>query len=96
MNANDNHHRAIFQSIPQKAMLERDLIPDIAHAACTENKKLPAPAALTGWPTCDPGGLLSVSIEKDVARDMDQLTVAQAMVMLIVLQLLAGRRVFRR
>jgi hypothetical protein len=96
MNANDHLHRLIFQSIPQKAMLERDLIPDLSTAACAEYKRVPAPATLTSGLICDLRGLQGASIEMDEAPDRDQLTVAQAMVLLIVLHLLAGGRVFQR
>jgi exoribonuclease-2 len=79
LNANDKHHRAILQSIAYKAMLERGLLPDFSAAALAELEKIQAPAALNGEPTRDLRGLLWASIDNDDSRDMDQLTVAEAM-----------------
>jgi ribonuclease R len=79
MNAIDKHHRAILQSIAHKAMLERGLLPDFSSAALAELEKIQAPAALIGEPTRDLRGLLWASIDNDDSRDMDQLTVAEAM-----------------
>jgi ribonuclease R len=79
MNANDKHHRAILQSIAHKAMLERGLLPDFSSAALAELEKIQAPAALYGELTSDLRGLLWASIDNDDSRDLDQLTVAEAM-----------------
>ena len=79
MNANDQHHRAILQSIAHKAMLERGLFPDFSIAALAELEKIQAPAALNGEPTHDLRGLIWASIDNDDSRDLDQLTVAEAM-----------------
>ena len=45
MNANDKQHRAILQSIAQRAMLERGLLPDFSAEALAELDKIQAPAA---------------------------------------------------
>jgi exoribonuclease-2 len=79
VNANDKHHRTLLQDIAHKAMLERGLLPDFSAAALAELEKIQAPAALNGEPTRDLRGLLWASIDNDDSRDLDQLTVAEAM-----------------
>ena len=79
MNAMDKHHRSILQDIAHKAMLERGLLPDFSAAALAELEKIQAPASLNGEPTRDLRGLLWASIDNDDSRDLDQLTVAEAM-----------------
>jgi exoribonuclease-2 len=85
MNANDKQHRAILQSIAQRAMVERGLLPDFSAQALAELVRLQAPAVMNGEPVGDPFGirdlreLLWASIDNDDSRDLDQLTVAEAM-----------------
>ena len=79
MNANDQHHRAILQSIAHRAMLERGLLPDFPTAALAELEKIQAPAALNGEATRDLRGLLWASIDNDDSLDLDQVTVAEEM-----------------
>ena len=45
MNVNDKQHRAILQSIAERAMLERGLLPDFSAEALAELAKIQAPAA---------------------------------------------------
>jgi len=85
MSTNNQHHRAILQNIAHHAMLERGLLPDFSNAALTELDRLQAPV----MEKSAPGGteyrirdmryLLWASIDNDDSRDLDQLTVAQAL-----------------
>jgi VacB/RNase II family 3'-5' exoribonuclease len=85
MNAKDKQHRALLQSIAQRAMLERGLLPDFSAEALAELGRIQAPAATNGEPVGDPFGirdlrdLVWASIDNDDSRDLDQLTVAEAM-----------------
>jgi exoribonuclease-2 len=85
MNINDRHDRAILRGIAQQAMLERGLLPDFSAAALVELGRIQASAAKNGEPVGDPlrirdlGDLLWASIDNDDSRDLDQLTVAEAM-----------------
>src|SRR5512137_723797 len=85
MNADDSQHRAILQSIAQRVMIERGLLPDFSAAALAELDRIQAPAAINGEPGGDSSGIrnlsdrLWASIDNDDSRDLDQLTVAEAM-----------------
>jgi VacB/RNase II family 3'-5' exoribonuclease len=85
MNADNPQHRAILQSIAQRAMLERGLLPDFSAAALAELDRIQAPAAAPAGPGADPlgirdlTGLLWASIDNDDSLDLDQLTVAEAL-----------------
>src|SRR4029453_853997 len=76
-------HRAILQSIAQRAMLERGLLPTFSDAASAELQGIQGPAAANdasdaGAPAIrDLTGLLWASIDNDDSRDLDQLTVAE-------------------
>ncbi len=79
MNPNDQQHRAILQSIAQRAMLERGLLPDFSAEALAELGKIQAPATMVGESARDLRELLWCSIDNDDSRDLDQLTVAAGM-----------------
>jgi VacB/RNase II family 3'-5' exoribonuclease len=79
MNATDKQHRTILQNIAQRAMLERGLLPDFSVEAVAELGKMQAPAATDGSPIRDLRDLLWSSIDNDDSRDLDQLSVAEAM-----------------
>jgi VacB/RNase II family 3'-5' exoribonuclease len=80
MNANDQHHRAILQSLAHRAMIERGLLPDFAAAALAELDRIQAPAVATnGESVRDLTDRLWASIDNDDSRDLDQLTVAEGM-----------------
>jgi exoribonuclease-2 len=79
MNANDKQHRAILQSIAQRAMLERGLLPDFSAEALAELGRIEAPAATSGESIRDLRDLLWASIDNDDSLDLDQLTVAEPM-----------------
>ncbi len=78
MNANDKQHRSILQSIAHQAMLDRGLLPDFSAEALAELGRLQVPAATNGEPVRDLRNLLWASIDNDDSRDLDQLTVAEA------------------
>jgi VacB/RNase II family 3'-5' exoribonuclease len=79
MNANDKRHRALLQSIAHRAMLERGLFPDFSAEALAELGRIQAPATMSGEPVRDLRDLVWASIDNDDSRDLDQLTVAEAM-----------------
>src|SRR3990172_7904690 len=84
MNANNKYHRSILQSIARRAMLERGLLPDFSIEALAELGRLQIPAVTEAGPAEGPfgirdlRGLLWASIDNDDSRDLDQLTVAEA------------------
>lgn len=85
MNVNNKLHRAILQSIARQAMLERGLLPDFSSDALAELARLQIPAVTGDGPAKGQPGirdmrdLLWASIDNDDSRDLDQLTVAEAM-----------------
>jgi exoribonuclease R len=85
MNAKDQNHRAILQGIAHRAMLERGLLPDFSSEALAELGRLPIPKVAEDGSAEGPPGirdmrnLLWASIDNDDSRDLDQLTVAEAM-----------------
>jgi ribonuclease R len=85
MNINETHHRAILQSIAHRVMLERGLLPDFSTESLAELGRLRVPAITDAGSAKGPLGirdlrnLLWASIDNDDSRDLDQLTVAEAM-----------------
>lgn len=79
MNKNDQHHRAILLDIAERAMLERGLLPDFSARALAELNRIQFPARRNGKPIRELTELLWASIDNDDSRDLDQLTVAEAM-----------------
>jgi VacB/RNase II family 3'-5' exoribonuclease len=79
MNANDKQHRVILQSIAERAMLERGLLPDFSAEALAELAKIQTLAETDGEAVRDLRDLLWASIDNDDSLDLDQLTVAEAM-----------------
>ena len=81
----DQQHYAILQSIARSVMLERGLLPDFSAAVLAELDKIQAPAGVNGEPAGDLAGirdltnLLWASIDNDDSRDLDQLTIAEAL-----------------
>ena len=84
MNANNKYHRSILQSIARRAMLERGLLPDFSAEALAELARLRIPAVMANGTAeglleiRDMRSLLWASIDNDDSRDLDQLTVAEA------------------
>jgi hypothetical protein len=79
MNTDDRQHRSILQRIAHRVMLERGLVPDFPIQALAELDRVHGPATRTEGPTRDLRSLLWCSIDNDDSRDLDQLTVAEAM-----------------
>jgi ribonuclease R len=79
MDTNDQHHRAILQGIAHRAMLERGLLPDFSAEALAELGRLHASTMEDDRTIRDMRDLLWASIDNDDSRDLDQLTVAEAM-----------------
>ncbi|MGA2384850.1 MAG: RNB domain-containing ribonuclease [Gemmatimonadales bacterium] len=75
----DRQHRSILQGIAHRAMLERGLVPDFPPRALAELDGIHGPATRTEAATRDLRNLLWCSIDNDDSRDLDQLTVAEAM-----------------
>ena len=74
-----SRHRTILQTIARRAMLEKGLSPDFSPRALAQLSKIAGPAVLVGDPVRDLRTLLWCSIDNDDSRDLDQLTVAQAL-----------------
>jgi VacB/RNase II family 3'-5' exoribonuclease len=80
MSANDNQHRAILQSIAERAMVERGLLPSFSAVELAELDKIQSPAtANDGGAFRDKRDLLWASIDNDDSMDLDQLSVAEAL-----------------
>ena len=75
----DRQHRSILQRIARRAMLERGLVPDFPPQALAELDGIHGPATQAGESARDLRNLLWCSIDNDDSRDLDQLTVAEAM-----------------
>jgi VacB/RNase II family 3'-5' exoribonuclease len=75
----DRQHRSILQSIAHRVMLERGLVPDFPAEALAQLDGVHGPATRTDESTRDLRNLLWCSIDNDDSRDLDQLTVAEAM-----------------
>jgi VacB/RNase II family 3'-5' exoribonuclease len=81
----DQQHRAILQGIAQRVMRERGLLPDFSAAVLAELDRIQAPAGVNGESVGDPFGIRDLtalpwaSIDNDDSRDLDQLTVAEAL-----------------
>jgi VacB/RNase II family 3'-5' exoribonuclease len=79
MNANDKRHRSILQGIARRAMLERGLLPDFSAEAIAELGEIKMPATMNTEPVRDLRDLFWASLDNNDSRDLDQLTVAEAM-----------------
>ncbi|OHD72809.1 MAG: ribonuclease II [Spirochaetes bacterium RBG_13_68_11] len=81
----DRQHRAILADIAQRAMRERGLLPDFPAAVLAELERIRAPAGANGGSAADPSDIRDLmdlpwtSIDNDDSRDLDQLTVAEAL-----------------
>jgi exoribonuclease-2 len=72
-------HRQILQAIAHRVMLQRGLVPDFSAPALAELNGIRGPATPAGQSTRDLRNLLWCSIDNDDSRDLDQLTVAEAL-----------------
>ena len=75
----DGRHRSILRRIARRAMRERALLPDFSPAALAELEAIGQPASSADAGTRDLRDLIWCSIDNDDSRDLDQLTVAQAL-----------------
>src|SRR5580692_7549479 len=69
----------LLLDIARRAMLERGLLPEFSAAALKQTDAITAPAAGSGPGIRDLRSLLWASIDNDDSRDLDQLSVAQAL-----------------
>ena len=72
-------HRARLRAIAVQAMRERGLDPDFSAAELAEVAALPGPPRTSEAPTRDLRTLQWCSIDNDDSRDLDQLSVAEAL-----------------
>jgi VacB/RNase II family 3'-5' exoribonuclease len=79
MNATGEQNRSTLQNIARRVMLERGLLPDFSADVLAELGRIQSPAAMNGGQVRDLRHLLWASIDNDDSRDLDQLTVAEAM-----------------
>ncbi|HXU33371.1 MAG TPA: RNB domain-containing ribonuclease [Thermoanaerobaculia bacterium] len=79
MKSNGHNSRERLQSIAHRVMLERGLEPDFPPAAIAQVEQLRGPAKAEGAGIRDLRELLWCSIDNDDSRDLDQLTVAEAL-----------------
>lgn len=77
--ADRGQHRSILQGIAHRAMLERGLSPEFPPQALAELDGIAGPATQIDKSTRDLRNLHWCSIDNDDSRDLDQLTVAEAM-----------------
>ena len=81
----DRQHRTILQGIAQRAMIQRGLLPTFSDAVSAELRNIHAPAAARDATDTaalgirDLTGFVWASIDNDDSRDLDQLTVAEAL-----------------
>jgi exoribonuclease-2 len=81
----EKHHRPLLQNIANRVMLEAGLLPEFSTEALAELGRLQESAVPGNDLTDSPPGirdlrsLLWASIDNDDSRDLDQLTVAEAM-----------------
>ncbi len=75
----DQQQRSILQRIAQRTMLEKGLDPNFPVQALAELDGIHGPASRTDASTRDLRDLLWCSIDNDDSRDLDQLTVAEAL-----------------
>ena len=77
---NNGHHHAILQNLAHRAMIERGLLPEFSTQALAELDDIQAPAVAPNSECVrELTHLLWTSIDNDDSRDLDQLTVAEAL-----------------
>jgi ribonuclease R len=79
MTNDSTRHRAILRRIARRAMAERGLLPDYSPEALAELDRIHAAPTGAGGSVRDLRHLLWSSIDNDDSRDLDQLTVAEAL-----------------
>ena len=78
-NTNDTQHRSILQRIAHRVMMERGLLPDFSVQAVAELNRIHEAVTNNEESTRDLRNLIWCSIDNDDSRDLDQLSVAEAM-----------------
>ena len=78
-NTDDRQHRSLLKKIAHRVMMERGFFPDFSPQAIAELDGIHGPATRTEESTRDLRNLLWCSIDNDDSRDLDQLTVVEAM-----------------
>ncbi|MGA7992861.1 MAG: RNB domain-containing ribonuclease [Thermoanaerobaculia bacterium] len=73
------HHRSDLHEIARRAMRERGLTPDFPKSALEQLETIREPAPAKGDGLRDMRSLLWASIDNDDSRDLDQLSVAEAL-----------------
>lgn len=76
---NGNSPRSRLQNIARRVMIERGLAPEFSPAAIAELESIRGAATAAGAGTRDLRSLLWCSIDNDDSRDLDQLSVAEAL-----------------
>ncbi|MEO7411949.1 MAG: RNB domain-containing ribonuclease [Opitutaceae bacterium] len=79
MSPDPRQPRVVLQEIARRAMVARGLAPDFTPAALAELGGISGPAMSDGAQTRDLRALLWCSIDNDDSRDLDQLSVAEAL-----------------
>lgn len=79
MSTDDRKPRLVLQRIARQAMIQRGLAPDFLPAAVKELSAITGPAARPTASTRDMRRLLWCSIDNDDSKDLDQLTVGEAL-----------------
>ena len=79
MNQNSQGHRSLLGRLADQAMLEQGLLPVFSRNALRELAQLSGPASVGGDSIQDLRDRLWCSIDNDDSRDLDQLTVAEAL-----------------
>ena len=79
MSNDDRNPRLVLQRIARQAMIQRGLAPDFLPAAVKELSAITGPAPSPTASTRDLRSLLWCSIDNDDSRDLDQLTVGEAL-----------------
>src|SRR5437867_1096165 len=75
----DTKRRSLLQGIARRAMLERGLLPDFPLQVIAELDGIHGPATRAEKSTRDLRNFIWCSMDNDASRDLDQLTVAEAM-----------------
>jgi VacB/RNase II family 3'-5' exoribonuclease len=79
MNTKNIQHRSTLEEIARRAILERGLIPEFPPEVLAEVDRIQGPAEADSAGIRDQRELLWSSIDNDDSRDLDQLTVGEAM-----------------
>ena len=78
-NTEQGQHRLVLKKIAQRLMLAKGLVPDFSKQALAELDRVHGAATQQEPATRDQRNLLWCSIDNDDSRDLDQLTVAEAL-----------------